>query len=207
MRIALRGWDGELVDEEDQLERERTRYVLRDGAAGAAAGLAAHAAHAAGAADARAGACVAHEPPRGAAAARAPRLSGRGLPHRAVAARGRHPASACALRHQFRRGGDAGACAGRAAVELHRPWPGGVRQGPLLGLAEKIRRCAFVVAISSYGRSQLYRLVEHQHWPKVHVVHCGLEPAFHAVARDSGTDGAAPRLRWPAVRAERASCC
>ena len=32
MRIALRGWDGELVDEEDQLERERTRYVLREGA-------------------------------------------------------------------------------------------------------------------------------------------------------------------------------
>src|SRR5262249_46467135 len=32
MRIALRGWDGELVDDEDQLERERTRYVLREGA-------------------------------------------------------------------------------------------------------------------------------------------------------------------------------
>ena len=31
-RIALRGWDGELVDQEDQLERERTRYVLREGA-------------------------------------------------------------------------------------------------------------------------------------------------------------------------------
>jgi hypothetical protein len=33
VRIALRGWDGELVDGEDLLERERTRYVLRDGAA------------------------------------------------------------------------------------------------------------------------------------------------------------------------------
>ena len=30
-RIALRGWNGELVDEEDRLERKRTRYVLRDG--------------------------------------------------------------------------------------------------------------------------------------------------------------------------------
>src|SRR5882672_11480843 len=38
-----------------------------------------------------------------------------------------------------------------------------------LGLAEKIRRCAFVVAVSSYGRSQLYRLVERAHWPKVQV--------------------------------------
>ena len=32
MRVALRGWDGELVDEEDHLERKRTRYVLREGA-------------------------------------------------------------------------------------------------------------------------------------------------------------------------------
>src|SRR5262245_8731624 len=31
MRIALRGWDGELIDDEDHIERERTRYVLREG--------------------------------------------------------------------------------------------------------------------------------------------------------------------------------
>ena len=31
MRIALRGWDGELVDSEDKREREHTRYILRDG--------------------------------------------------------------------------------------------------------------------------------------------------------------------------------
>src|SRR3954468_21703619 len=30
-RIALRGWDGELKDAEDERERARTRYVLRDG--------------------------------------------------------------------------------------------------------------------------------------------------------------------------------
>jgi glycosyltransferase involved in cell wall biosynthesis len=48
----------------------------------------------------------------------------------------------------------------------------------LIRLAEKIRRSAFVVAITSYGRSQLYRLVEHRYWPKVKVVHPGLEPDF-----------------------------
>ena len=32
LRIALRGWDGELVDAEDRIERGRTRYVLREGA-------------------------------------------------------------------------------------------------------------------------------------------------------------------------------
>jgi colanic acid/amylovoran biosynthesis glycosyltransferase len=31
VRIAVRGWDGELVDSEDERERERTRYILRDG--------------------------------------------------------------------------------------------------------------------------------------------------------------------------------
>jgi len=47
-----------------------------------------------------------------------------------------------------------------------------------IGLAEKVRHCAFVVAISSFGRAQLYRFVEHRDWPKVNVVHCGLEPAY-----------------------------
>src|SRR3981081_874869 len=32
MRISLREWDAGLLDAENQLERERTRYVLREGA-------------------------------------------------------------------------------------------------------------------------------------------------------------------------------
>jgi len=52
---------------------------------------------------------------------------------------------------------------------------------PFLGLAEKIRHSMFVVAVSSYGR--LYRCVEHEHWNKVKVVHCGLESAVFAAAR------------------------
>jgi glycosyltransferase involved in cell wall biosynthesis len=51
-----------------------------------------------------------------------------------------------------------------------------------LGIAEKVRRSAFVVAISAYGRSQLYRWVEPAHWRKIAVVHCGLEAGFHDVA-------------------------
>jgi colanic acid/amylovoran biosynthesis glycosyltransferase len=62
----------------------------------------------------------------------------------------------------------------------------------LIGLAEKVRRCAFVVAISSYGRSQLYRLVEHEYWSKVQVVYCGLESAFRT--RPSSSLPAARRL-------------
>lgn len=36
-----------------------------------------------------------------------------------------------------------------------------------LAVGEKVRRSAFVVAISSYGRSQLFRWVEHAQWHKV----------------------------------------
>jgi colanic acid/amylovoran biosynthesis glycosyltransferase len=63
---------------------------------------------------------------------------------------------------------------------------------PFLGLAVKIRHSMFVVAVSSYGRSQLYRCVEHAHWNKVQVVHCGLEPAVFAAAKTPAT--AARRL-------------
>ena len=51
-------------------------------------------------------------------------------------------------------------------------------KAPVIGLSEKLRSCAFVVAISSYGRSQLYRLVEQDCWHKVHVVHCGVDDSF-----------------------------
>jgi glycosyltransferase involved in cell wall biosynthesis len=44
-----------------------------------------------------------------------------------------------------------------------------------LGIPEKIRRAAFVVAISSYGRAQLWRWARHDDWDKIHVVRCGLE--------------------------------
>ncbi len=49
-----------------------------------------------------------------------------------------------------------------------------------IGLPEKLRRCSFVIAISSFGRSQLFRSAEFADWHKVHVVHCGLEEAFYA---------------------------
>ncbi|MGH8464165.1 MAG: glycosyltransferase, partial [Pseudomonas sp.] len=50
-----------------------------------------------------------------------------------------------------------------------------------LHIGEKVQRAAFVAAVSSYGRSQLFRWVTHEHWAKVKVVHCGLERSFHDV--------------------------
>ena len=46
-----------------------------------------------------------------------------------------------------------------------------------LALAEKLRRAAFCVAISSFGRSQLMRWADFADWPKIKVVHCGINPA------------------------------
>lgn len=45
-----------------------------------------------------------------------------------------------------------------------------------LALGRKIEGAKFVVAISSFGRSQLCRWVAPGHWGKIHIVHCGIEP-------------------------------
>lgn len=45
-------------------------------------------------------------------------------------------------------------------------------------LGAKIERAKFVAAISSFGRSQLWRRARSKHWDKVHVVRCGLDAAF-----------------------------
>jgi colanic acid/amylovoran biosynthesis glycosyltransferase len=61
-----------------------------------------------------------------------------------------------------------------------------------LKLGEKIRDAAFVVAISSFGRSQLYRWSRHQDWARLEVVRCGVDEALlHA---EPTPVPAAPRL-------------
>lgn len=49
----------------------------------------------------------------------------------------------------------------------------------LIGLAEKIRACRFAVAVSSFGASQLRRLVPPAYWERIKVVRCGIEKAFY----------------------------
>lgn len=44
-----------------------------------------------------------------------------------------------------------------------------------LRLPEKIECAGFVIAISEFGRSQLYRWCPHSCWSRIHVVHCGLD--------------------------------
>jgi len=181
MRIALRGWDAELVDDEDISEQEATRYVLRRGvwpllgsALSAFLGSPGRFLSALGLAwrmGLRSDRTLAVHLVYLAEACRLlPWLRESGASH-LHAHFGTNSTEVVMLAHAL--GGPPYSFTVHGPEEFDRP--------EFIGLAEKIKRSAFVVAVSSYGRSQLFRWVQHEHWPKVHVVHCGLENAFHAV--------------------------
>jgi glycosyltransferase involved in cell wall biosynthesis len=182
LRIALRGWNDELVDQEDKLERERTRYALREGAPALLVAVLRM--------------LVTRPLPLLNAlglALRVGRRSDRPLPVHLI-----YLAEACRIEPWLRAAGiehlhaHFGTNSAEVAMLVHAL--GGPRWSftvhgtetfdnpQFIGLAEKVRRCAFVVAVSSYGRAQLYRFAERRHWPKVQLVHCGLDPAFYAVS-------------------------
>ena len=52
-----------------------------------------------------------------------------------------------------------------------------------IGLPKKIDCASFVVGISSYGRSQLYRWCNYNEWNKIKVIHCGLDESFFSHAQ------------------------
>jgi glycosyltransferase involved in cell wall biosynthesis len=182
MRIALRGWHGELVHDEDQLERERTRYVLREGAPALLLAvlrmLLTRPVHLLRAM---------------ALAWRIGRHSDRPLPVHFA-----YLAEACRIEPWLRAEGirhlhaHFSTNSATVAMLVHAlggpPWSFTAHgtetfDNPrLIGLAEKITRCTFVVAVSSYGRGQLYRWLDLEQWRKVRMVRCGLDPDFHSAA-------------------------
>ena len=62
----------------------------------------------------------------------------------------------------------------------------------ILSLNEKIKRSTFVAAVSSFGKSQLFRWCDRTFWSKIHVIHCGVDAAF--LAAPYVPIPAAPRL-------------
>lgn len=181
LRIALQGWNAELADAEDVLEREQTRYVLQAGVFTLLLSALR---------------VLVTRPVRFLVALRLAAKMGwhadRPLPFHLI-----YLAEACRIlpwlkefgaRHVHAHFGTNSAEVVMLANALGGPTYSFTVHGPdefdrplFLGIGEKVRRSAFVVAISSYGRSQLYRWVAHAHWFKVNVVHCGLERAFHDV--------------------------
>lgn len=180
-RIALRGWNEPLADPEDVAEKSRTRYVLQGGVLPLIVSTLR---------------VLASTPLRFfsalALAVTMSRHADRSLPYHLI-----YLAEACRMlpwlrsegaRHVHAHFGTNSTEVVMLVQALGGPGYSFTVHGPeefdkpqFIHLGEKIRRSKFVVAISSYGRSQLYRWVDHANWPKVKVVHCGLEAAFHDV--------------------------
>jgi colanic acid/amylovoran biosynthesis glycosyltransferase len=178
-RIALRGWDGPLPDQEDRRERETTKYVLRGGVLALLLPTL----------------CVLLRSPLrffGAIrlAVKMARDSDRPLPYHLI-----YVAEACRIlpwlrafgaRHVHAHFGTNSAEVTMLVRALRGPSYSFTVHGPdefmrPIGLGEKIQQSAFVVAVSSFGRSQIYLRSRPEDWAKVNVVHCGLERAFYDV--------------------------
>lgn len=191
-RHALRGWDEACVEPQDQKEQQRTRYLLSGGVLPLLMAT-------------------------WASCFRAPRQtfkalyvalrmgwrSDRSLPFHVI-----YWLEACLLAQRCREQGvrhlHAHFGTNSAEVAVLASLMSGIPcsftvHGPeefdkpeFLSIAQKIQLSAFVVAISSFGRSQLYRWIDRAQWHKVKVVHCGLDQAFLNAPSDAGC--AAPRL-------------
>jgi colanic acid/amylovoran biosynthesis glycosyltransferase len=193
LRYALRGWDAEVVDPEDRAELGRTHYLLYGGVLPLLGAMVA---------------TLLTSPRRFALglalALRMSRRADRPWPYHLI-----YLAEGCALVRSLKRHGGADqlhAHFGTNAAEV--AMLAGVLGGPpfsftvhgpeefdkpqFLGLAEKMRRANAVFAISAYGRSQLWRWAGLADWPKVRVVHCGLEAGFFG--EEAAAPSSAPRL-------------
>jgi hypothetical protein len=191
-RFAVRGWGDEFPDPADRAERERTRYLLQHGLGsvlGAALTTALmrplHFARALGLATSmwrRSSRTPFHHLAYLAEACRLVQWTDAARVDHLHAHFGTNPAEVAMLAHEL--GGPPYSFTVHGPEEFDSPGA--------LGLGEKGRRSAFVVAVSSFGRSQLLRWLPAADWHKVEVVHCGLEQAFHRGA--SAEAQAAPRL-------------
>jgi hypothetical protein len=190
-RIALRGWDAEVVDDADKRERAHTRYVLAGGVAGLLSAIVS---------------TLFRSPRKMGAALRLAlgmaRESDRSLPMHLA-----YLAEACVIRRWL---------ADTGATHLHAHFatnPAEIAMlvralgGPAysftahgsdimdrpaqMGLPMTVGSAAFVVAVCSFGRSQIMKWVPHAAWSRLRVVRCGLDPDY---AADPGEHARSPRL-------------
>jgi len=180
-RIALRGWADEIVDPDDLAEREKTQYVLQDGILPlffATLRMAfSRPLRLMGAL------CL---------ALRMSRLNERSWAYHLI-----YLAEACRIAPWMKQFGAQhvhahfgtnstevvmlAATMGGPAYSFTVHGPEEFDKPQAIHLKEKIARSAFVVAISSFGRSQLFRWANRSDWDKAKVIRCGLEKAFHQV--------------------------
>jgi glycosyltransferase involved in cell wall biosynthesis len=179
-RFSVRPTKEALDDEADRLERQQTHVILDAGGVGLARAVVA---------------CILKRPislmKAAALAFKLGRSSERGILVNFI-----YLAEACALLRRLRDSasehvhahfGTNAATVAMLCHELGGPPFSFTVHGPeefdkphLIALAEKIRKATFVIAVSSFGQSQLYRWSQVGDWPKVHVVRCGVDGAFFA---------------------------
>ncbi len=169
---------GPLKDPLDLAEAEKTRVILEVGARGLAS------------ASSR---VAARNPVRFARAARhASEMGARS--ERGLAYHGAYLAEAAVLRewmeadgveHLHAHFGTNSSMVALLAHELGGPTFSFTCHGPdefdkpqLIHLGEKVRGSSMVAAVSSFGRSQIYRWARKEDWSKVHVVRCGVDDAY-----------------------------
>ena len=174
-RLALRGWDEKVVDERDEAERPRTRFVLKEGIFPLVVSAARR---------------FVRQPKSflralGEAVTMS-RRSTRSLPYHLV-----YLAQACRIKdlldetpveHLHAHFGTNSAEIARLVWLLGGPTysftvhgSDEADDGKYLHLDRKVRDAKFVAAVSAYTRSQLLRHAAPEDWHKVHVVHCGLD--------------------------------
>jgi glycosyltransferase involved in cell wall biosynthesis len=177
-RFTLRRYEGTLVDPDDIAERERTRVILDAGVLG------------------HAGAVLRTLLQRPGSLVRALRLAfqlGRAS-ERGVVRNLIYLAEACVLLewagkleldHIHTHYGTNSASVAMLCRSLGGPTYSFTMHGPeefdaprANCLREKIRHALFVVAISEFTRSQLYRWADYADWPRIHVIHVGVSPLF-----------------------------
>lgn len=181
-RIALRGWDAQLLDKEDLEERTRTRYVLRNGIVGLA----------------RAVLAMAFSSPLRLASAARLAWQMAGDSDRPVHVHFAYLAEACVIRTWLRiaavshlhahfatnpaeiamlvnaLGGPPYSFTAHGSDIMDRP--------AQIGLDLTLGRAAFVCAVCSFGASQIYKWTPYHLWFKVKVVRCGLARGYGASA-------------------------
>ena len=192
-RFALRGWDAEVKGDEDISERQRTRHLLRGGVMPLLGQALLQ--------------CL-RTPSRSWRALRCAlnmsRRAERAWPYHLM-----YFLEACLLvkwmteegvEHLHAHFGTNSAEVAQLSHLLGGPRFSFTVHGPeefdkpkFLHLADKIHHAAFVVAISSYGRSQLWRWLPADEWSKVAVVHCALERQFF-VGEGDVSPSSAPRV-------------
>lgn len=177
-RISLRAWDAPLVDPADKAERVQTRYVLQAGTLGLLSAVTF---------------MLIVRPFRFFRALRLALRMGRGA-QRSLPVHIVYLAEACRIVSWLRNSdvshihahfGTNSAEVAMLVRALGGPTWSFTAHGQeefdntlILKMSEKVKHSSFVVAISSFGRSQLFRVLPRECWRKVHVVHCGLDRVF-----------------------------